>query len=92
VHPVLREVSWTDGYGVTHAVSSDGTFGRCLVRIEQGHRPTRFDPELRPTTCLTCLVLDLDAAMLYALKEMERRGITVDQQILADLERKCNVH
>lgn len=88
-------MSWTDEHGVTHdARGYSVLFVRCMTPVAKPgtHGATRWDDPPRPVTCLTCLVFDLDAVMLGVFKEMRARGITVDQQVLANLERKCNVH
>ncbi len=88
-------MSWTDEHGVTHDARRDSVlFVRCMMPVAMpgAHGATRWDDPPRPVTCLTCLVFDLDTAMLGVLKELQARGYTVDKQVLAELERKCNVH
>jgi hypothetical protein len=85
---VPGQITWTDEHGVVHeGIQGSKLYVRCM---QPAGAP---DPEPKPITCLLCLVFDLDAAMLYALQEMHIRGFTVDQDVLAELERKVqNVH
>jgi hypothetical protein len=86
---VSGQISWTDEHGIVHeGIQGSTLYVRCM-RAAAGPQ----DPEPKPITCLFCLVFDLDAAMLYALQEMHIRGFTVDQDVLAELERKVqNMH
>jgi len=89
-------VSWTDEHSVTHEVIEGSVlYTRCMYPTGKPGvaGSIKFDPAPRPITCFFCLVFDIDAAMLYALQEMQIRGFTVDHQVLAELERKVqNMH